>query len=50
MGSFLKFFVGFTLFISISFGVTFAVNEYTLTKSVDEQAAAALQAMLEMHY
>jgi len=47
VGNFLRFFLGFMLFISISFGITFAVNSYTQKQSVDQQTAAALQAMLK---
>ena len=46
VGNFLRFFLGFMLFISISFGVTFAVNSYSTQQAVEQQAAAALQAML----
>lgn len=46
VGSFLRFFLGFMLFISISFGVTLAVNSYTANQSIEQQTAAALQAML----
>lgn len=45
-GSFFKFTIGFLVFISVSFGVTFAVNSYTLQQYKIEAAAAAQQAML----
>ena len=45
-GSFFRFVVGFTVFISVSFGVTYAVNTYTTYKDAQEQTAAALHAML----
>jgi hypothetical protein len=48
--SFLRFFFGFTLFISISFGITYAVNTYTTTHAQSQQAAVARARMLEMHY
>ncbi len=47
VGSFLRFVVGFMLFISISFGVTYAVNSYTTKQDTEKQTAAAIQAMLE---
>ena len=47
VGSFLRFFFGFMLFISISFGVTIAVNAYTTQQSQQQAATAALQAMLK---
>jgi len=47
LSSFLRFFIGFMLFISMSFGVTFAVNSYTASQEKTQQTAAALQAMLK---
>jgi hypothetical protein len=47
VGTFLRFFFGFMLFISVSFGVTIAVNTLTEKQSADQQTAAALQAMLK---
>jgi hypothetical protein len=47
-GSFLKFTIGFLVFISLSFGVTFAVNEYTM-KQARIAAEAAAQAALIGH-
>ena len=46
VGSFLKFVIGFTVFISVSFGVTYAVNTYTDAHEQDQMAASALKAML----
>lgn len=46
VGNFLRFFLGFMLFISVSFGVTFAVNTLAEKQSAEQQTAAALQAML----
>jgi len=46
VGSFLKFLVGFLTFISVSFGVTIAVNSYATTKDVHQEAAAAKAEML----
>jgi hypothetical protein len=47
LGSFLRFVIGFMLFISISFGVTYAVQKYAVGQQAQQQTAAALQAMLE---
>ena len=44
--SFLRFVIGFTVFISVSFGVTYAVNSYTVAQQQEEQTAAAFQAMV----
>lgn len=46
-GSFLRFFVGFSLFISISFGVTFAVQTYTRSQDEMKMQMAAAAAMFE---
>ncbi len=51
--SFFKFLFVFLLFISISFGVTFAVNEYTVRQVAAANQASALRALLgtqEEHY
>jgi len=45
--SFLKFTLGFLTFISLSFGITFAVNTYAEAKDADQAAAAALAEMLK---
>ena len=47
VNSFLRFFTGFMLFISLSFGITLAVNSYTTKQDQEKQTAAALQAMLK---
>ncbi|MDO8576099.1 MAG: hypothetical protein Q7R90_02185 [bacterium] len=47
VGSFTKFLFGFTLLISISFGVTFAVQTYATGQDAEKQQAAAAAAMLE---
>jgi len=47
LSSFTRFFFGFTLLISISFGVTFAVQAYTSGQEGERQQAAAAAAMLE---
>ena len=44
--SFFKFVFGFLLFISVSFGVTFAVNEYTVQQTAAANQASALRALL----
>lgn len=48
-GSFFKFTIGFLVFISVSFGVTFAVSSVTLQQAKIEAAAAARHAMLGHH-
>ena len=47
VGSFLKFVIGFSLFISLSIGITYAVQTYTVAQAKQQQTAAALQAMLQ---
>ena len=47
VGSFTRFAFGFLLFISISFGVTFAVQTYAAGQDAAKQQAAAAAAMLE---
>ncbi len=44
-GSFLRFFVGFTVFISISFGVTYGVQTYAEKQDAAKLQAAALEAL-----
>ena len=44
--SFLKFTLGFTVFIALSFGLTYAVSTYSIAKEREEQVGAAYQAML----
>ncbi len=46
VGSFLRFVVGFSVFISVSFGVTYAVNTYSIAQEKEQQAAAAFGAMI----
>lgn len=46
--SFLRFLTGFVVFISLSFGITYAVNSYTVSQA-KLQAAAAAQAALFGH-
>lgn len=47
LNSFLKFFIGFMLLISLSFGITFAVDTYAKSQDQERQTASALQALLE---
>ncbi len=47
VGSFARFFFGFVLLISISFGLTFAVQKYATSQDAAKQQAAAAAAMLE---
>ncbi len=45
-GSFFRFTLGFLTFISVSFVITFFVSTYEMSQDGEEQAAAAIQAML----
>jgi len=47
VGSFMRFFIGFSVFISLSFGITFAVQKYATSQDAAKQQAAAAAAMLE---
>ena len=50
MGSlehFLKFVFGFTLFIGVSFGLTYTVTKIDQKQTQEEQTAAALQSLVE---
>jgi len=44
--SFLRFVAGFTVFISVSFGVTYAVSVVEEQQAAKDQTASALEAML----
>jgi hypothetical protein len=46
-GSFAKFTIGFLVFISISLGVTIAVNSYASQQDQSHQTAAVFQALLK---
>jgi len=46
VNSFLRYVLGFLLFISISFGVTFGVNALATRQTAAAQQAAALQALI----
>lgn len=43
--SFFRFTLGFLTFISLSFGLTYAVNTYTIMQEREQATAAAIQAM-----
>ena len=47
VGSFFKYVLGFLVFISVSFGVTFAVNKVAQAKDAAQTASAAFSHMLE---
>lgn len=47
-GSFFKFTLGFLTFISVSLVLTLAMNIYENTRSLEQQAAAAIKAMVEV--
>jgi len=47
VGSFVRFLIGFLTFITVSFGVTIAVNTYATAHDAQQQTAAAEQAMLK---
>lgn len=47
IGSFLKFVIGFFVFITLSFSITIAVNTIARGQDAEEQEAAALSAMLK---
>jgi hypothetical protein len=44
--SFFRFTLGFTLFIALSFGITYAVNTITLAQEKERQTAAAFQVLM----
>lgn len=46
LNSFLKFAIGFMVFVSLSLGLTFAVSSYTASRDETHQTASALQALL----
>jgi hypothetical protein len=49
VGSFVRFLVGFLTFISVSLGLTIAVNTYASAKDTQQAAAAAKALMLQKH-
>jgi len=44
--SFFRFVLGFSVFIAVSLGLTFAVSTYSMQQEREKQTAAALKAML----
>lgn len=46
MSSFMRFLLGFTLFISVSIGITYAVTRIEIAQQKEEQTAAAYQVLL----
>ncbi len=44
--SFFRFVLGFSVFIAVSLGLTFAVSEYSIKQEQEKQTAAAFKAML----
>ena len=44
--SFFRFVLGFTLFIALSFGVTYAVSTISIAQEKKKQTAAAFQVLL----
>lgn len=47
MNSFFRFVLGFTVFISVSLGLTVVAGSFALEREKEKQAAAALEALLE---
>jgi hypothetical protein len=47
VNSFLRFFIGFMILISLSFGITFAVQKYAGSQDAARQEAAAAALMLQ---
>lgn len=43
--SFVKFTLGFTVFIALSFGLTYAVSTYSIAQEKERQVGAAYRAM-----
>jgi hypothetical protein len=46
VNSFFKFVLGFTIFIAMSFGLTYAVTTYSIAEEREQQVGAAFQALL----
>jgi hypothetical protein len=46
-GSFIKFLTGFLTLITLSFGLTYAVNAYTNRRNLEAASAAATQKLLQ---
>ncbi|MBI5003903.1 hypothetical protein HZC00_02315 [Candidatus Kaiserbacteria bacterium] len=49
VGSFMRFFLGFLVFISLSVGLTVFTNSYLIKQAGDQQAAAAKALMLKQY-
>ena len=47
VGSFFNFLLGFLVFISLSFVITYAVHSYTIVQDEQQQMAAAFKALVE---
>ena len=47
LGSFTRFLFGFTVLISVSLGVTYAVQKYAVAQDAQKQQAAAVAEMLK---
>lgn len=47
VGSFVRFLVGFLTFISVSLGLTVAVNHYAQSGDAQKQQAAAFEALVK---
>lgn len=45
----MRFFLGFVVFISLSVGLTIAINLYTVKQVGEQQAAAAKAVMLKQY-
>ncbi len=46
-GSFIKFLTGFLTLITLSFGLTYAVNSYAMSRDANQAAAAAKADLLQ---
>lgn len=46
VNSFFRFVLGFSIFIMMSFGLTYAVASYSIAEEREEQVGAAIQAFL----
>ena len=44
--SFFKFVLGFTVFIAVSFGLTYFVTTYSIAREHEQQVGAAFQALM----
>ena len=46
INSFFRFVLGFTVFIAVSFGLTYAVTTYAVSQEKEQQVASAFQTLL----